>query len=189
MLLPQHVSVIRPSSSGIQYPLDDGRMTEACCGNNIGREEEELLRWRTHNCFVLFYAEDGSDVNLRNVVWPSMDYTALHRRFTSLPSSASNNTKMLKMEATWTFETSGDLQWITKRFIQEDRTIHYMLPSDALKILTYQSRNSIRSEWAMPVRHHRHDQGNMGPQMAATINYGRAPLGAPPHVTLTQPSH
>jgi hypothetical protein len=22
-----------------------------------------------------------------------------------------------------------------------------------------------------------------------TINYGRAPLGAPPHVTLTQPSH
>jgi hypothetical protein len=23
-------------------PLDDGRMTETCCGNNIGRREEEL---------------------------------------------------------------------------------------------------------------------------------------------------
>jgi hypothetical protein len=33
-------------------PPDDGRMTETCCGNNIGRGEEELLRWRTHNCFV-----------------------------------------------------------------------------------------------------------------------------------------
>jgi hypothetical protein len=25
-------------------PLDDDRMTETCCGNNIGRGEEELLR-------------------------------------------------------------------------------------------------------------------------------------------------
>jgi hypothetical protein len=34
-------------------PLDDGRMTETCCGNNIGRgEEEEFMHWRTHNCFV-----------------------------------------------------------------------------------------------------------------------------------------
>jgi hypothetical protein len=32
-------------------PLDDGRITETCCGNNIGGGEEELLRWRTHNCF------------------------------------------------------------------------------------------------------------------------------------------
>jgi hypothetical protein len=24
-------------------PPDDGRMTETCCGSNIGREEEELL--------------------------------------------------------------------------------------------------------------------------------------------------
>jgi hypothetical protein len=24
--------------------LDDGRMTETCCGGNIGRGEEELLR-------------------------------------------------------------------------------------------------------------------------------------------------
>jgi hypothetical protein len=28
-------------------PLDDGRMTETCCGNNIKREEEELLRLPT----------------------------------------------------------------------------------------------------------------------------------------------
>jgi hypothetical protein len=33
-------------------PPDDGRMTETCCGNNIGRGEEELLLWGTHNCFV-----------------------------------------------------------------------------------------------------------------------------------------
>jgi hypothetical protein len=33
-------------------PLDDGRMTETCRGNNIRRGEEELLRSRTHNCFV-----------------------------------------------------------------------------------------------------------------------------------------
>jgi hypothetical protein len=33
-------------------PRDDGRMTETCCGNNIRRGEEELLRSRTHNCFV-----------------------------------------------------------------------------------------------------------------------------------------
>jgi hypothetical protein len=25
-------------------PLDDGRMTETCCGNNIREGEEELLR-------------------------------------------------------------------------------------------------------------------------------------------------
>jgi hypothetical protein len=25
-------------------PLDDGRMTETCCGSNIGGEEEDLLR-------------------------------------------------------------------------------------------------------------------------------------------------
>jgi hypothetical protein len=53
MLLPQHVSVIRPSSGGIQQeakdsnycmPLDDGRMTEAYCVNNVRRGEEELMR-------------------------------------------------------------------------------------------------------------------------------------------------
>jgi hypothetical protein len=27
-----------------RLPLDDGRMTEACCGSNIGRGEEDLLR-------------------------------------------------------------------------------------------------------------------------------------------------
>jgi hypothetical protein len=37
MLLPQHVSVY------YCMPLDDGRMTKACCGNNI-RGEEEMLR-------------------------------------------------------------------------------------------------------------------------------------------------
>jgi hypothetical protein len=31
---------------------DDGRMAETCCGNNIGKGEEELLRCQTHNCFV-----------------------------------------------------------------------------------------------------------------------------------------
>jgi hypothetical protein len=25
-------------------PHDDGRMTETCCGNNIGKGEKELLR-------------------------------------------------------------------------------------------------------------------------------------------------
>jgi hypothetical protein len=35
-------------------PPDDGRMTETCCGSNVGRGEEELLRWRTINCFVNF---------------------------------------------------------------------------------------------------------------------------------------
>jgi hypothetical protein len=46
MLLQQHVSVIRPSSSGIQkytalsiLLLDDGRMTKTCYGSNIGGEE------------------------------------------------------------------------------------------------------------------------------------------------------
>jgi hypothetical protein len=28
-------------------PLDDGHMTETCCGNNIRRGGEQLLRWRT----------------------------------------------------------------------------------------------------------------------------------------------
>jgi hypothetical protein len=46
MLLPWHVLVIGPP--------DDGSMTETCCGNNIGRGEEELLHWWTHNCFVNF---------------------------------------------------------------------------------------------------------------------------------------
>jgi hypothetical protein len=55
-------------------PLDDGRMTETCCGNDIGRGEEELLRRRTHNCFVnpetsllsdkLFLLEHGVKENL-----------------------------------------------------------------------------------------------------------------------------
>jgi hypothetical protein len=51
MLLPQHVSAIRPSSGGIQklktvyyrIPLVDGRMTETCCGSNIGRQEKRFI--------------------------------------------------------------------------------------------------------------------------------------------------
>jgi hypothetical protein len=31
-------------------PLDDGRLTETRCGNNIREGEKELLRWRTINC-------------------------------------------------------------------------------------------------------------------------------------------
>jgi hypothetical protein len=46
MLLPQHASIIHHC-----LPPDDVRMIETCCGNNIGRGEE-LLHWRTHNCFV-----------------------------------------------------------------------------------------------------------------------------------------
>jgi hypothetical protein len=37
----------------LQYycmPLDDCRMIETCCGNNIRIGEEGLLRWRTINC-------------------------------------------------------------------------------------------------------------------------------------------
>jgi hypothetical protein len=33
-------------------PLDDGHMTETCCGKNIGGGEEELLRWRTISCLI-----------------------------------------------------------------------------------------------------------------------------------------
>jgi hypothetical protein len=33
-------------------PLDDGRMTETCYGNNIRRGEEEILRLRTINCWI-----------------------------------------------------------------------------------------------------------------------------------------
>jgi hypothetical protein len=33
-------------------PLDDGRMTETCSGNDIGGGEEELLRRRTITCLM-----------------------------------------------------------------------------------------------------------------------------------------
>jgi hypothetical protein len=33
-------------------PLDDGGMTETCCGNNIRGGEEELLCWQTINCWI-----------------------------------------------------------------------------------------------------------------------------------------
>jgi hypothetical protein len=51
--------------------LDDGRMTETCCGNNIGRGKEELLRWRTHKRFVKFK-------NVSNIwrVWANLWYAA-----------------------------------------------------------------------------------------------------------------
>jgi hypothetical protein len=32
------------SQANYCIPLDDGRMTETCCGNNIRRAAEELLR-------------------------------------------------------------------------------------------------------------------------------------------------
>jgi hypothetical protein len=35
---------------GYCIPPDDGCMT--CCGSNIGRGKEDLLRWRTRSCFV-----------------------------------------------------------------------------------------------------------------------------------------
>jgi hypothetical protein len=38
-------SELGPSTSlCLLSPLDDGRMTETCCGNNIRGEEEKLLR-------------------------------------------------------------------------------------------------------------------------------------------------
>jgi hypothetical protein len=49
-------------------PLDDGRMIETCCDNNI-RGEEELLRWRTIICVIYVIllaavgAEDHSETN------------------------------------------------------------------------------------------------------------------------------
>jgi hypothetical protein len=44
---------LKTEAESCMMAIDDGRMTETCCGNNIGRgEEEELLRSRTHNCFV-----------------------------------------------------------------------------------------------------------------------------------------
>jgi hypothetical protein len=33
-------------------PLDDGRMTETFCGNNIRRGEGKMLRWRTIHCWI-----------------------------------------------------------------------------------------------------------------------------------------
>jgi hypothetical protein len=56
MLLPQHVSVI--------WPPDDGRMTERCCGSNIGGGEEELLRWRIINCWRNWRCQFDSEVCL-----------------------------------------------------------------------------------------------------------------------------
>jgi hypothetical protein len=53
MLLPQHVSIIQLTVLQPSKPLatvhhclppDDDRMIETCCGINIGRGEEELLR-------------------------------------------------------------------------------------------------------------------------------------------------
>jgi hypothetical protein len=41
-------------------PLDDGRMTETWCGSNIGRGEEDLLHWWTHNCFVNYTHATGN---------------------------------------------------------------------------------------------------------------------------------
>jgi hypothetical protein len=53
------------SSSDVVYckSLDDGRMTDTCCGSNIGREED-LLRWRTHSCFVNFVHSFYFDINI-----------------------------------------------------------------------------------------------------------------------------
>jgi hypothetical protein len=34
-------------------------LIETCCGNNIGRGGEELLRWRTHNCLVTYTHATG----------------------------------------------------------------------------------------------------------------------------------
>jgi hypothetical protein len=38
-------------------PLDDGRMTETCWGNDIGGVEEELLRWRTITCLLNIHTQ------------------------------------------------------------------------------------------------------------------------------------
>jgi hypothetical protein len=43
--------------------IDDGRMTETCCGNNIRREGEELLCLRTINCLMNIL------INL-SIYWP-----------------------------------------------------------------------------------------------------------------------
>jgi hypothetical protein len=36
--------VIALLTNGLSVPPDDGRMAETCCGSNIGKGEEELLR-------------------------------------------------------------------------------------------------------------------------------------------------
>jgi hypothetical protein len=56
-------------------PHDDGRMTETCCGNDIRRGEEEMLRWWTHNCFVNYTHATGSNT----VITTMCDYlSSLH---------------------------------------------------------------------------------------------------------------
>jgi hypothetical protein len=55
MLLPQHVSFIRPSSG--RMPHDDGRLTETCCGSTIRGGENELLRWLIINCLMNIHTQ------------------------------------------------------------------------------------------------------------------------------------
>jgi hypothetical protein len=43
-LIRDYISSKQLATVNYCMPLDDGRMTETCCGNNIGRGGEELLR-------------------------------------------------------------------------------------------------------------------------------------------------
>jgi hypothetical protein len=45
----------------IRSPHDDGHMTETRCGNKSKGREEELLRWRTINCFMHYAHFDCPD--------------------------------------------------------------------------------------------------------------------------------
>jgi hypothetical protein len=40
-------------------PHDDGRLTETCCGSNIGRREEDLLRTPTDKIIYVCHVQDA----------------------------------------------------------------------------------------------------------------------------------
>jgi hypothetical protein len=55
--------------------LDDGRMNETCCGNNIGGGEKELLRWWTIIALLIIHTQQEA--------WPRYHNSWLHIQLTS----------------------------------------------------------------------------------------------------------